>query len=226
MGISGGPDMIQDGLVLSLDASDRNSYVSGSSTWRDLASGFNATLANNPGFSASNLGSLIYSGSTWVYFNTNATFQALTNNFTILGWIKPTTQMTGARLFGPGYTSQWQMELRGGSGTRLSINYTSGSNQFQQNGPTVTFNQWQQVGFVMNNGAVNYIYNGSITATGAFNVGGNFVAGTNPYSVGNYGNSVDGAYYGEIANHTVYNRVLSAAEVLQNYNASKSRFNL
>ena len=42
MGISGGPDMIQDGLVLSLDASDLNSYRSGSTTWFDVSGNNNS----------------------------------------------------------------------------------------------------------------------------------------------------------------------------------------
>ena len=51
MGVAGGPDIIENGLVLSLDASDRNSYVSGSTTWYDL-SGLNksGSLTNGPTF--------------------------------------------------------------------------------------------------------------------------------------------------------------------------------
>jgi hypothetical protein len=37
MGVSGGPYIVRDSsLVLELDAADRNSYVSGSTTWSDL----------------------------------------------------------------------------------------------------------------------------------------------------------------------------------------------
>jgi hypothetical protein len=63
MGVAGGPDLIQDGLVLSFDASDRNSYVSGSTTWFDL-SGLNnsGSLINGPTFSSDNLGSIVLDG--------------------------------------------------------------------------------------------------------------------------------------------------------------------
>jgi hypothetical protein len=37
MSIDGGPDIIKDGLVLCLDAGNRNSYNSGSNTWFDLS---------------------------------------------------------------------------------------------------------------------------------------------------------------------------------------------
>jgi hypothetical protein len=67
MGVSGGPDMIQNGLVLSLDASDRNSYISGSTTWIDLSgnnfNGFIVSGSFNTTPSSINLNNNVYSGS-------------------------------------------------------------------------------------------------------------------------------------------------------------------
>ena len=54
--------IVTDGLVLCLDAADRNSYVSGSSTWRDVAGSNNGTLTNGPTFSSANGGSLVFDG--------------------------------------------------------------------------------------------------------------------------------------------------------------------
>ena len=36
MGVSAGPDLIQDGLVYSVDASDKNSYPGSGTSWNDL----------------------------------------------------------------------------------------------------------------------------------------------------------------------------------------------
>ena len=49
--------MIKDGLVLALDASDRNSYPGSGTTWRDLSQ-YSATgsLTNNPTFNSANGG--------------------------------------------------------------------------------------------------------------------------------------------------------------------------
>jgi hypothetical protein len=65
MGISGGPDIIRDSsLVLELDAADRNSYVSGSTTWRNLSGNSNTgTLTNGPTFSSANGGNIVFDGS-------------------------------------------------------------------------------------------------------------------------------------------------------------------
>ena len=63
MGVSGGPDMIQNGLILAVNAADRNSYVSGSTTWRDLSSSnSNGTIFNSPVYSSANSGILIFDG--------------------------------------------------------------------------------------------------------------------------------------------------------------------
>ena len=59
MGIAAGPDLIQDGLVLALDASDRNSYPGSGTTWYDLAGTNNGALTNGPTFSSANGGSII-----------------------------------------------------------------------------------------------------------------------------------------------------------------------
>jgi hypothetical protein len=210
-----------------LDAANARSYVSGSTIWRDLASGFSANITGPVVPSTGSIPALSYSGNGWVYISTQPVFTTLLNNFTILGWINLSSTFTGVRVFGLGYTSQWQFELRGGNGTRLSINYNNGGgNIFQQSGPSISLNTWQQVGFVINNSVVNFIYNGQISSTGAFTVTGNFANGNQNYSIGNYSTGTDGAYPGQIASHQVYNRVLSAAEITQNYDAQRSRFNL
>ena len=50
MAISGGPDIVEDGLVLHLDAADRNSYPGTGTKWYDLCGNTNFTLYNGPVF--------------------------------------------------------------------------------------------------------------------------------------------------------------------------------
>jgi hypothetical protein len=220
-------NIVRNGLILNLDAAKKDSYPGSGTTWRDIASGLSANITGPVTFSTGSIPALSYSGNGWVYISPQPIFTTLLNNFTILGWINPSTAFGGIRVFGLGYISQWQLELRGGGGTALSINYNNGGgNIFQTGGPTISINTWQQVGFVINNSVVNFIYNGQISATGAFTVAGNFANGNQNYSIGNYNGGFDGVYPGQIASHQVYNRVLSAAEVLQNYNAQKSRYGL
>ncbi len=63
MSISRGPKTVTNGLVLCLDAADRNSYVSGSSIWSDLSgNGNNGTLVSGSSFDSSNGGSIVFDG--------------------------------------------------------------------------------------------------------------------------------------------------------------------
>jgi len=51
MAISHSPRIVRDGLVLALDAADRNSYPGSGTTWNDLSgNGNTGTLNNGPTF--------------------------------------------------------------------------------------------------------------------------------------------------------------------------------
>lgn len=63
MSAFGGPNIIEDGLVLYLDAGNRKSYPGSGTTWFDI-SGYKSTgiLTNGPTFNSSSLGSLVFDG--------------------------------------------------------------------------------------------------------------------------------------------------------------------
>jgi hypothetical protein len=84
MSVAGGPDIIQDGLVLTLDAADRNSYVGSGTTWRDLSGqNNNGTLLNGPTFNSSNGGNILFDGAD---DTTQITETNLTSNWSIASW--------------------------------------------------------------------------------------------------------------------------------------------
>jgi len=57
-----GPNTTDDGLVFHVDAADINSYVSGSTTWYNLAGTGNGTLTNGPIYGVDNRGILSFDG--------------------------------------------------------------------------------------------------------------------------------------------------------------------
>ena len=78
--------IITDGLVLCLDAADRNSYVSGSTTWFNMAGTNNGTLTNGPTFNSANGGSIVFDG-----VNDFVTLTRLVqDDFTLSCWFKTT----------------------------------------------------------------------------------------------------------------------------------------
>jgi len=212
--------IVTDGLVLALDAADRNSYPGSGTTWRDMSgNNITGTLTNGPTFNSANGGSIVFDGtndsvimadnsalntqtpSVEVWIKTNATSQ---NGF----WFEKGTVNSQYSLFQEGTNIVWRQSDR---------------SQYTTTATYLNTTNWAQVVGTYTSGDrktyINGILRTSDTQTGAVstNAGGMFI-GT--YGGGGY------PYNGNIAIVRVYNRVLTPAEILQNYNAQKSRFNL
>jgi hypothetical protein len=100
------------------------------------------------------------------------------------------------------------------------------SNTIQQNVPcmvSVTLDRTaQQSSLYVNSSSISYTQGGGPIA----NLASNWAAGDNVYTLGSYrpDAAVDSNMYQY--NLLVYNRALSASEILQNYNAQRGRFGL
>jgi hypothetical protein len=221
MGISGGPDMIQDGLVLSLDASDRNSYVSASGIWIDLSGNGNngVFLPGSSSFNPSN-NNAINTGctSSLSFANTNNTSQII--------WFYYNGGNTAAAICGLSEgnynTSGIGLYINNGTstntaGNRVSVIYPgSAYNAIAPQAGTLASNAWTQLALIRD-ATTTFLYQnttliGSTSATpGAGTVRSSIFTSPGAGSIGSF---------------QVYNRALSVAEIAQNYNALKSRFNL
>ena len=237
MGVAGGPDLIQDGLVLSLDASDRNSYVSGSTTWFDL-SGLNnsGSLTNGPTFNTGSLGSIVFDGTNdYVLVSSGSTS------------INPTVGITVASFFNvASYGSNYAPIVF--KQNNYASTYEQYSLGFVSNTPFLVVtgvDRTQKVLQVTGNYTNQTIYvagtcdtvtdeiklyiNGTLMLTGSFT--STFDVADTPINIGGIGVLKFGATYtgftnGKIFNAQIYNRALTASEIQQNYNAQKSKFGL
>jgi len=234
MAFGNGPRIVTDGLVLSLDAADRNSYVSGSTTWRDLtANNFTGSLINGPTYSSDNGGSIVFDGSN-DYVNCGGTVKP-TTAITVSTWIYFNSSF--------GADNRYLVDWHSLSAQDRWIFYTTGTNQItwylktvnQAEGSTaaytVTINTWINLCGTYDStisggtNAQKFYVNGQLFASAnrinALN------AGTDIYTVKLGSQTSAGGYLnGRISNVQIYNRALSAQEVLQNYNATKTRFGL
>ena len=62
MACSAGPNVVQDGIALSVDTGNTKSYSGSGTTWTDLIGGLSGTLENGTSFSSSNGGCLVFDG--------------------------------------------------------------------------------------------------------------------------------------------------------------------
>jgi len=88
------PPVVTSGLVLCLDAANRQSYVSGSTTWRDLSgNGNNGTLVNGTSFSTEIGGCMVFNGiNNYVSFDNPLDQSQLSQVWTVQAWINITTK--------------------------------------------------------------------------------------------------------------------------------------
>jgi hypothetical protein len=236
--------IVTNGLILSLDAADKNSYPGTGTTWTDLSgNGYDATMSGSVAYSGSLPNSFQYVSGSNNYFlgNSNLT-GSIVSGITIISWIKMNdntqrgiifNKYTGSGILGYAFEAgtvagSWTNSLRfyaqGTSGN--SNNFIGSSNIVTQNlifQATVTFNYaTKSTAMYINGSAVNASQNGVVASLSS-----DWYQSNVPYSLGSLRRS------GTLAdspmnqyNLIVYNRALSQAEILQNYNAQKSRFNL
>jgi hypothetical protein len=207
--------IVTDGLVLSLDAADRNSYVSGSLVWNDVSGNGNAgTLTNGPTFDSGSGGNIVFDGvNDYLLMSRQSTF---TTELTYCGFIYP-TNLTGNRAIFSFRGTLLQVQ---GNGIVYWANITNSSALFTATG--LNLNQWNFISISHNNNQVTAYYNSNNLGT---------VTLVNPLTSYSYNEIArfgegDRQFAGSLGNFLFYNRALSAQEVLQNYNAQKSRFGL
>ena len=221
MAFSYNPRIITNGLVLYLDAANTRSYPGSGTTWSDLSrSGNNGTLVNGPTFNSGNAGSIVFDGvDDYVITPTNTALG--TGQFAIDVWFKP----NGAQAL----NSTLICIAAASSITNWQISFQSNTLLFDVNPLIISTytasTSWTNATVVRettaSNGTKIYI-NGIINVSGTINNDFSQIAG---YRIGmNRGSNA--WYNGNIANIKVYNRALSSTEILQNYNATKTRFGL
>jgi len=240
------PKIVTDGLVLALDAGNVKSYPGSGTTWLDKSGrGNNGTLINGPTFNSGNGGSIVFDGVN-DYVITQNYNEDSNLTLSVFTWVKLRTQN---KLFGTRYLNwiinkrdnssdrQWQLITRrvtdGDNRTYFGIDLFNGSTIICaiNEGSTyeVELNKWYYVGFTTlgTNGSIAKTYqNGLLNNTNTLSADRG--TGSRPIAIGTPGWDLGGSliWDGNIALTQIYNRALSADEVLQNYNATKGRFGL
>jgi hypothetical protein len=223
-----GPRIVSNGLVLCLDAANKNSYRGTGTTWTDLSgNNNNGTLTNGPTFSAGNQGSIVFDG-TNDYVSSFPTQISGVGSKTICAFIYPTTTSRA------GICGTRDANNLTGAGWVLTVNRVAGYLTYFNAGGAVnaevtnviSTNTWIQIAVTYNSSTFS-----TILYVNGFQVGSPFTLSamtSSPFNgiIGNENNLSQWPFNGRISSVLIYNRVLTATEILQNYNATKSRFAL
>jgi len=238
MGFYRGPNIVTDGLVYAIDAGSERSYPGSGTAVTAITGVGNGTLQNGIGFDSANGGSWTFDGvDQYVDFGSNfllpgvAQFDTITEltidvwvnydafvssgaNSQIISWWK-----TGGSTYADGFLGI----TIGGAGTAANPMIRFGDG-WANTGVTFTastdVNKWFHIVAVKTSNNAYLYVNGVLKST----KGSALSFGFNEFpSLGRQ--NLAGEYLdGDISNIKLYNQALTATEVLQNYNAQKSRF--
>jgi hypothetical protein len=225
--------VVQSGLVLNLDAGVSSSYPGSGTTWTDLSGSGIGTLTNGPTYNSANGGSLSFDGSN--DFVDLSSF-SITNNFSVELWFSPeaTHEIDTQSTSGIGGVSGQKYIINpvglsppdAGSGISVGTNgisvYEHASNYMPcllSHAATIT--SFTQVTVVYTNKQPSLYLNGNFVKNGLTSLRTNVYLIRNRIGYGDYG-----YYQGKISSVKYYNRVLTAAEIQQNFNATRSRFGI
>ena len=218
MAIRGGPDIVDDGLVLALDAGNKKSYPSSGTTWNDLSgNGNNGTLTNGPTYDGGNLGSLVFDGvDDFISLNQVGSSSSFTHEV----FLRP-TNVTKDQMY-IGYSTIAAHYVRIVS-SRAFLSVSAGGQRTLSHSQTLANNQNYHIVSIYNGVQLKIYVNTNLTAGSVIN---QTLAGWGTDRIGRWRDADQRSFVGNIYSLKSYNRELTPQEILQNYNATKSRYGL
>ena len=214
MGLKHHPRVVTNGLIYYLDAANTRSYSGSGLTANSLIGNANGAVNNGTGFTTSFGGAFVFDGSN-DHIQLDKTLLSGTQDFTISLWIEGNGVGSFGNfpagnlqvLYGSTYLGMWL-----GNADAYTVNpgayYRSGPNNFIVS---------------RSNGSNLFVYyNASLIDTGVSSVE---IGNTTNYRIG-LNTSNGEPLNGKVYSLTIYNRALTQQEILQNYNATKTRYGL
>lgn len=215
------PNIVTNGLVLALDAANTKSYPGSGTAWVDLVNNNNGTLINGPTFNSADGGSIVFDGvDDRVVLNSTVT---LSGPFTWSIFCK-SNLMTGVQ--------NRQVYLSG----NINFEQSDQDTLFIFNFAGVSINLELPIGLIPQgtfyqatlvrklDNTFDFYYNG---VKQTLRSGGNIQTSLE-MTINTIGSVSGGGRFwnGNISIVNIYNRLLTDQEILQNYNATKTRFGL
>ena len=235
MPVAGGPKITKTGILLEVDAADKNSYPGSGTTWTNqVPTGLGNGTLNNISFdSTDSKGALIFTGSnTYVDFGNIGDLSS--------AWSFQVAFKPAATASGQPYTILSYASSSATSSITFKLDYTSSN----QTVVLTTFSNTGSQNIVYSlsasaaSGSWNIVHGTFGTQTAALYVNGlgqayqpttgssvGYNASNQLYAGGTYGLDL-GFYTGSMANVTVNNADLDGLTVNKNYNAVATRFSL
>ena len=231
----GGENIVRDGLVLYLDAKYSYPGATGTNpdvyTWYDMSGNENhGELKNGVGYNAANGGSLTFDGSNDYGSIQHSSTLSFATALTISVWFYSNTTPT-AILYLKGRTDADNYNPALNADGEYAWTGPNGRSRYLPSAGYTVSNTWYNLTVSHTSGSNPVIYRNAVASTShTYSEGnGTYALGTNSNPVGINADIPRGTIFsfnGRITLLQAYNRALSAAEVSQNFDATRSRYGI
>jgi hypothetical protein len=235
MGLDHSPAIVTDGLVFYHDAANRRSYSGSGTSVFNITGTKTGILTNGVGYTTANQGYFSFDGTNdFIDLSTNLN---VGSNFSVFAWVYPGNINQRNAIVGNSYpytsADGWFLSTATnylGTSNTFFISVGADSSYRTANNESIITNRWNYMGGTVTNGGGNItLYTGGIAVTsyqgGAMNAN-TITYNTQDMAIGRRVSTNTEYFIGNIALVKIYNRTLTAQEVLQNYNATKGRYGL
>ncbi len=229
-------NIVTNGLIMNLDAGNLISYGGTGTSWKDLTNTTTgATLTNGPTYNTSNGGSIVFDGTDDYVVGPSSMSISQNQPFTLEFWVNLSsyTNLYPCLLQIKTDTTHGFIVFVTQADTYDGITFGSTSDwiRLRNVGNEIVTNTWNQI-------VINYNGAGAGTASNykmyvntleqVLSNSGSFISLSQVNNIGTIENASRGYdnWTGRIANFKQYNRALTQSEVIQNFNAHKSRYGL
>lgn len=212
MALGHNPAIVTSGLLACFDPANKRSYPGTGTTIYDISgNGYTGTLTNGATYSSSTAGGVFVLGGVDEYID--IPINLATTNYTIIGASRYTT--VSGRIFSA-KNNNW---LMGHWSNTVLNHYAEG--WVTSVGAGTGDTNWRIYGASGNisGDSYNFYVNGSLN-TGPSTAGS---AGPNGFAIGSYGGTSEFSA-GEVGIMLVYNTILTADQIAQNYEAFRGRY--
>jgi len=220
-------NIVTDGLALNLDAGFVGSYPTTGTTWYDLSgNGNNGTLVNSPTFSSSNNGVIVFDGVDDRIFILNNNSFNVADNITLEMWVKLQVSQSNNLGFLIKYTGNdgYLFYVTNNSDKAFAFDYRNRDGTYYRTIGTTNIQDgvWKCL-TVQKSGLYSRVYiNSTLEGTTVASTVGDMSSNVDL----NLGTDFSTYMNGQMGSFRIYNRVLTQAEITQNFNAQKGRFGL
>ena len=224
-------DIVRNGLVFNMDAANRASYVPNAITsFNTIDLSTSGSLKNDTGFVGLPTSSFTFDGTDEYIECSNDNATDPQTNYSINAWVKlssigrqhsllekyDNTSSQGSYAFRINTANKFQFFLIIGTGYRLT-----------ESSSALSADIWYNLCCTQNfSTSTGIVYINGIQDNQSTNMNIGPATSNNPLKIGARGNDNGTKLQGNLACAHIYNRALSAEEVLRNYNGLKGRFGL